>query len=359
MTDQNFNNEEPFVEAASGETEPSGGNITPQMNYVTYIPYGLNPKTFEEKRGIKKLALTSGLALLFLIVFTSLWATALFFIAGAFGFDVEKLRSRITEPAVMQVVQVFFSVFVFTVPFIVIYKINGYRISDLIPLNKPEKGGRVAIFFLGLSFCAFANIASSYASNIFSGFGIDYEVDYGENPTGVFGFILSVIATAVVPALVEEFACRGLIMGSLRKYGDGFAVLVSAIVFGLMHGNFDQIPFATMVGLVLGFIVIKTGSLWIAVLVHAANNLISVLFDYFLSSAVTDIQNLMYVIYLMAVLLSGIISVCFYAKGKSFEFKPSTTESTLTQKCSWFFLSPAIIIFAVLCIVESFAYFIN
>ena len=36
------------------------------------------------------------------------------------------------------------------------------------------------------------------------------------------------------------FACRGLIMGILRKYGDGFAVLMTAAVFGLMHGNLTR-----------------------------------------------------------------------------------------------------------------------
>ena len=162
--------------------------------------------------------------------------------------------------------------------------------------------------------------------------------------------MLSLIATAVVPPLVEEFACRGLILGSLRKYGDGFAVLISSVLFGLMHGNFDQMPFAFMVGLVLGLIVVKTDSLWIAVAVHAANNFISVAFEYLLSGLSQNSQNLIYTIYLMAALIAGTVGAVLISERGSFSFNKSNTESSFKQKCKWFFTHPVIIIFAVLCV---------
>ena len=159
------------------------------------------------------------------------------------------------------------------------------------------------------------------------------------------------------PRLVEEFACRGLILGSLRKYGDGFAVLVSAILFGLMHGNFDQMPFAFMVGLVLGFIVVKTDSLWIAVAVHAANNFISVAFEYLLAGLSQNSQNLIYSLYLMVALIAGVIGAVSVSGEDCFKFRKSDTESSFKQKVKWFFTHPVIIIFTVLCVLESLLYF--
>ena len=50
--------------------------------------------------------------------------------------DLEIIR----EPAIMQVLQVILSILMFTVPFIVIFKAGGMRISDLVPIKKPEKG---------------------------------------------------------------------------------------------------------------------------------------------------------------------------------------------------------------------------
>ena len=354
MENSNFNTETPEKESV-GYEEPGVINA-PQPRYVTYIPYGFTPKTFEEKKGIKKAALLSGLALISLMAISFLWAVAYYFVMGILGFSPERAQEIITEPAVLQVAQILLSAFMFIVPFSLIFKADGRCISDLVPLKKPT-GSKTAMFFIGLSFCAFANIASSYCGYFFERIGIDYNVDFGDNPGGFFGFLLSLVSTSIVPALVEEFACRGLILGVLRKYGDGFAVLVSAILFGLMHGNFDQMPFALMVGLVLGYIVVKTESLWIAVAVHAANNFISVAFTYILCGFSQNAQNLIYLIYLMAALTAGIIAAVTVNGAESFKFNKSDTESTLKQKFKWFFSSVPVVIFVILCFWQSIKFF--
>ena len=340
MNDENMNNET--------------FNISPQ--YVTYVPYGYTPKTYEEKRGIKKSALLIGISLLLLLGITLFWGVLYYTVMSAFGISSAKANIIINDPAAMQALQVVLSSLMFTVPFILVFKAGNRRISDLVPLKRPE-GSKTAMFFIGLSVCAFANIANSLCGELFQKFGIDYNVDFGDNPEGFFGFLLSLLASAVVPPLVEEFACRGIILGSLRRYGDGFAIITSAILFGLMHGNFDQMPFAAMVGLVLGFIVVKTTSLWIAVAVHAANNFISVAFEYLLAGLSQNSQNLIYSLYLMSALIAGVIGAVLLLDKDGFKFKKSDTESSLKQKFKWFFTSPVIIIFTVLCVLESLLYF--
>ena len=351
MNDENMNNE---TFGGSPRQETPGVSSTP--TYVTYVPYGYTPKTYEEKTSIKKYAVLIGVSLLLLMGITFFWGVLYYFIMSAMGISTAKANIIISDPAAMQVMQILLSSLMFTIPFILVFKANNQRISDLVPLKKPL-GNKTAIFFIGLSVCAFANIANSFCGQLFGSLGIDYNVDFGDNPRGFFGFLLSLIATAVVPPLVEEFACRGIILGSLRKFGDGFAVLVSAILFGLMHGNFDQMPFAFMVGLALGFIVVKTDSLWIAVAVHAANNFISVAFEYLLAGLSQNAQNLIYSLYLMAALILGVIGAVLFSDREGFNFKKSDTESSLKQKIKWFFTSPVIIIFAVLCVLESLLYF--
>lgn len=351
MNDENMNNE---TFGGSPRQETPGVSSTP--TYVTYVPYGYTPKTYEEKTSIKKYAVLIGVSLLLLMGITFFWGVLYYFIMSAMGISTAKANIIISDPAAMQVMQILLSSLMFTIPFILVFKANNQRISDLVPLKKPL-GNKTAIFFIGLSVCAFANIANSFCGQLFGSLGIDYNVDFGDNPRGFFGFLLSLIATAVVPPLVEEFACRGIILGSLRKFGDGFAVLVSAILFGLMHGNFDQMPFAFMVGLALGFIVVKTDSLWIAVAVHAANNFISVAFEYLLAGLSQNAQNLIYSLYLMAALILGVIGAVLLSDREGFNFKKSDTESSLKQKIKWFFTSPVIIIFAVLCVLESLLYF--
>lgn len=365
--DTAYNNAQTEFAAQENQNNPQtpfAGNSTynnvqssfASQKYVSYLPYGFTPKTFEEKKGIRKAALIIGLSVLILMGVSFFWATAYFFVMGRLGIDYNRALEIVSDPAVMQVVQIIISTLMFSVPFIIVFKANRISISETVPLGKPKKGNRLAMFFIGLSLCAFANIANSYAEYFFSSFGINYNVDYGDNPTGIFGFLLSFLATAVVPAFMEEFACRGLIMGILRKYGDGFAVLMTAVVFGLMHGNFDQMPFAFMVGLALGYIVVQTNSLWIAVAVHAANNFVSVAFTYLLSPLSADIQNLIYSLYLMAALGIGIAAAAVSGK-KILSFSPETTESSFSKKCKWFISSPVIIIFAVVCVLQSLLYF--
>ena len=80
----------------------------------------------------------------------------------------------------------------------------------------------------------------------------------------------------VIPAL-EEAAFRGLLLRRLRPYGERFALVASALCFGLFHGNLNQFFYAFLLGLVLAELALSTGCLWQAVLLHALVNLFSIL----------------------------------------------------------------------------------
>jgi len=333
-------------------------NIPPQMTYVTYIPYGLTPETYEERKSVKKIANIIGGALLIMSAVSTTFAFLLRLILGALGlWGVEEIKN-ITDPAFSQFLQVVLSTAMFTLPFILLFKPNGLSVSKLVRFKRPQKNDILPFFLLGVSFCAFANITVSVMGNIFASLGIDYQVDFGERPQGVLGFMLTFIATAIVPALVEEFACRGLILGALRKYGDAFAIVCSSILFGLMHGNFQQIPFAFLVGLILGYITIKTNTIWIAVAVHCFNNAFSVVFDYLTKGLGQIEQSVIFTIYLMICLLLGIIGIYLLKNRKdAYTFKKAKISSEQKQIYKWFFASPTIIIFTVLCFIESLAFF--
>ncbi len=330
----------------------------PQTTYVTYIPYGLTPETFEERKQIKKTALIIGGSLLVMLGITFLFSLALSFSLMFLGISGADIYSYFNDAAVKQVLQIVLSSIMFTVPFIIFFKCAGHRISDLISLKKPQKQDILPLFLFGISFCAFANMAISIAGQFFSNLGINYEVDFGEKPQGFFGFILTLIATAVVPPLVEEFACRGLVLGSLRKFGDGFAIITSSIVFGIMHGNFQQIPFAFLVGLVLAYITVKSDTLWIAVAVHAFNNFIFVFIEYALKGATQNFQNVFYTVFLCVSLLLGFVAV-YLLKNKedAYNLQGEKTKSSEKQKYKWFFGSATIIIFIVISVIEALAYF--
>lgn len=320
------------------------------------IPIGFTAKTYKEKKEIKKTAVSIGASLLIILGITALWGALYYLVMSVLGVSSQKAEAFISEPAVLTIFQIILSTTMFSLPFLIIFK---KRIGELISFKKPEKENRVTLLLFGVAFCSFANIMISISGAFFEALGFNYNVDMGENPKGIFGFFLSVIATAVVPALMEEFGCRGVIMGSLRKFGDGFAVLVSALLFGLLHGNFIQIPFAFLVGLVLGYITIKSGSIWIAVAVHFFNNFVSVVIDYAMSRFSIEAQNIAYSIFLAVTMLLGLIALLVRERENNlFVFEKSSTESSFAQKIKWFFSSPVIIVFMALCLIESILFFI-
>ncbi|MBQ3071335.1 MAG: CPBP family intramembrane metalloprotease [Tidjanibacter sp.] len=95
-----------------------------------------------------------------------------------------------------------------------------------------------------------------------------------QNVTDMVGLggwaILSVVVCAPI---LEEILFRGLIFESCReRFGSGAAVLISALLFGLVHGVPVQIINAFVVGLIFGYIYLRTGSLLSVIILHAINN---------------------------------------------------------------------------------------
>lgn len=139
---------------------------------------------------------------------------------------------------------------------------------------------------------------------------------------------------------------RGTVMQPLRKYGDGFAIVVSSIVFAIIHGNLVQAPFALIAGLAIGYAVCLTNSLWTGVLIHFANNFYYSFIEFIIKDYPdVETQNKIYIVLVFTLLIISIIgSVCFMlVKGKqSLEKNPTALSSS--KKASAFFLNPAMII---------------
>ena len=80
------------------------------------------------------------------------------------------------------------------------------------------------------------------------------------------------VTTVIIAPMGEEFIFRRLAIDSTRRYGERFAVILSAAMFAAFHTNIFQIPYAFLVGLVLGYVYIKTNRLIYPVLLHAIMN---------------------------------------------------------------------------------------
>lgn len=87
------------------------------------------------------------------------------------------------------------------------------------------------------------------------------------------GVMTAMVFVAVVGPFVEEFVFRSVIYKGYRKAGGRMgAVLLSALLFGLMHMNLNQLVYAFVVGLLLALMVEAAGSVWASVICHFVFN---------------------------------------------------------------------------------------
>lgn len=178
-----------------------------------------------------------------------------------------------------------------------------------------EKIGGKRLFMLctvGITVALMCNYAAILVTDVFGLFGIDnsgISMSESSRPS----IVLYYLTVAILPAFVEEFAFRGVIMGSLKKYSQALALLVSSATFALMHGNFVQIPFTFCCGLVFGFLVLKTNSLLPSIIVHFLNNGLSVTFSLLVDYGIISegMANVGYGIFIVA---AGIPALFFIRK---------------------------------------------
>ena len=89
-------------------------------------------------------------------------------------------------------------------------------------------------------------------------------------------YLLYAIVFCVTPAFCEELLFRGAILSGLKQYGTKFAIVCSSIIFTLMHGNAEQTIHQFIIGVVVGYLFVKSENLWLGVIVHFFNNFITV-----------------------------------------------------------------------------------
>ena len=86
---------------------------------------------------------------------------------------------------------------------------------------------------------------------------------------------MTVLTSALSPAIGEEMLFRYTCLALLLPYGKRFGVFVSALLFALFHQSFYQMPYALAAGIVLALAALYSRSLLLPIFLHFANNLLS------------------------------------------------------------------------------------
>lgn len=163
-------------------------------------------------------------------------------------------------------------------------KISKTRFSDLIKTHDFGLGNAVQYCFIAFFIWVSSTFISVGLGNIFDklGYSIDVSDTSGLGVTAL-GMTISIIYHCVIAPVTEEFFFRGALLRLFSKSNQRFAVFITAVFFGLAHGNLRQFILAFFTGIFLAHITLKHGSIIPSIIVHMFVNTFSTvigLFDF-------------------------------------------------------------------------------
>ena len=105
---------------------------------------------------------------------------------------------------------------------------------------------------------------------------------------------ITILFTVIVAPVGEELIFRKLVIDRTNKYGGVVCILLSALMFGLMHGNFYQFFYCFGIGLILGYIYYSTGRILPCILIHATVNFMGSIVPTWLTPVLEQLESLDY-----------------------------------------------------------------
>ena len=313
------------------------GSFNNGWHYDAWLDFTRKQK---EKADLKKVGFYTGTAILLNILVQNVITIML----SAFGLADKYLNDGVFAAGF----DILFTVAALFVPFALVgKKMKAHSGAERVfYLGAPYRGSDMPVAVIaGVGCCMGANIVTNYISAIFNNFGYEASNLEFNLPDGIGGFLLSLVRMAVVAGIVEEIAMRGYVLGNLRRYGDGFAIAMSSVVFAVIHGNFTQMPFALISAFGLGYFSVKTGTMWTGVIIHMINNAVSVIFYYISEQSGENDNLLLQALVIYGLIFAGIVCAArFVSRTKDIPLYSGESILTTGEKLKAYFSSVPMII---------------
>lgn len=182
---------------------------------------------------------------------------------------------------------------------------------------------------------------------------------------------ISFIFMVICAPILEEVIFRKLLVDRMVQYGEGVAIVVSAFMFGMYHGNLNQLVYAFSLGLFFAFIYVKTGRLIYTIILHMVINFLGSVAGVFILkilnmeelmeiASITDPAEMMeatmsilpallilmvYLVFIYGVVITGIILLI--VKRKKFTLRQAQVQIPGGKRFKTIMLNVGMILFSV------------
>lgn len=201
---------------------------------------------------------------------------------------------------------------------------DGEKIS-LLPISIAIVLAIICIFL----FTPFMNLINTLFESM--GYVVNNDLPMQDLMTSSGGyFALGLLIYALLPAIAEELIFRGIIQTSLStRYKDSVTIIISTLIFVLMHGSLNQTFYQLIVGVMLSYLALVGGSVVYSIILHFLNNALVVVFSCFnivsyLSASEAVYYNVFSMIFPFIIFLLGVALVLIlfwvlkYLRNKNF-----------------------------------------
>ena len=179
---------------------------------------------------------------------------------------------------------------------------NSFKrgIKDLKFTFKPKE----TVYTLAMMY--FLNYAIGIIGALLSKFGLpDTSPDFSLNGSLLYN-TFTFISVVILAPIFEELIFRGMVLKNLTKYNKMFAIIVTSLLFGLLHLNITQAIPAFFMSLVLCYMYVQTDSILVTILAHAGNNFLALMSAYS--------NNIMITVLVLSLVIYGLITVVSKSK---------------------------------------------
>lgn len=283
-----------------------------------------------------------------------------------------------TQNSTARLMTVMLPMYVIALPLMILL-IRRIPVAESRPVEPRRIGaGQLALaFFMCYAILYISNLTGSFITffiGILKGSSVNNVVfDVTDSVSLWFNALVMVIVAPVF----EEYIFRKLLVDRLVQFGEGAAVLTSALMFGLFHGNLNQFIYAFTLGLFLAFIYVKTRNIKYTVVLHMLVNLLGGVVSTWIMRSVGFVEageklmsvppntteQLMtlvqllpmfmimgtYVILLLAIVIIGVVMLCVFRR--KFRFAQGESPLPRGKRFSSMFLNVGMLLYVIFWII--------
>ena len=230
---------------------------------------------FTKKKKLNKSAIAGIVYLLCCVLFT---VVKILSANGLLNFQSVLLNELVTSSIIQIII-------LFTVPVVLYTMLSKQNFKQTFKDFSFKKIKPISILYavlIGIGVSIIVSFISNFFATIISFLGAEsitqQQVDLNNYSVGMF--FVTVLTSCLLPGICEEVAHRGMLVGAYKKFGTTFAIVISAVMFGLLHMNIYQCFYAFFVGLFFAFVCIYTRSIIPGMIMHFMNNFLNTVWDF-------------------------------------------------------------------------------